>query len=164
MPLDHVRLSEISTNTSIFPSFALCTANRQANGDIQGESFLILNVDEKRGPLFPLNIHFNARSFLEAGITLDESLVLDECLAQGLLTFNQTIWHRYQQGAHQAIMPSAPVVKSLELDKMLSIWASWRAQREISAVHNITANQELKSFLSSIMKVTPYTITPISSN
>lgn len=84
--MKNVKFFAVETNTSSFPSYLICAAERLNEEDIRGESFLLYISKGTKARLVAMEIVVsNTASDLAFFSDLDEEFVIDECLNQGKL-------------------------------------------------------------------------------
>ncbi|SAL52747.1 hypothetical protein [Caballeronia concitans] len=125
-----------------------------------GEAFLIL--PEKDHPLVAHGIAFDAKSFADSSVTLDENFILNEALNQALIDLRIYIADFAQK--RQIPLPlSGPAVVEHPWTHLIQLWLRGKHTKALQTIMKDSQAQELSEKLKVATNIPPIKVTTIGS-
>jgi hypothetical protein len=107
MTNQNVKVFSLESNVSLFPSYAICAAQRLNDTQIRAESFLLITLKGKKAKLIAME------AVIESHVSsaIDEDFVIEECLLEAKVNAIKST-----KSPHSYVSETLPIITIKELD------------------------------------------------
>lgn len=137
---------------TILRPFVITTAYANAGGYPKAEWFLVIPDENKS--IFCQVTRFNARSFQDSPIVLDEAFMLQEVYQQAELKLRQYVFEKYQARGLLEFF-GTPYFIEAEAKALVHYWLRGECQDQLVRILQHTECEPLRSYLDSIVGLEP---------